>query len=117
MGKSSTPAQTICWRIGWDDIMGFSKRLLKNPPFTLRQAQGERGRHCNRWRFSVRAEPVEARKRLFQHPVGAGIAIVGDFPFVLSLSKHENDFFSSLLRVSSLFEILRLRLRMTGLKV
>src|SRR5438093_10656559 len=69
MGKSSTPAQTICWRIGWDDIMGFSKRLLKNPPFTLRQAQGERSRHCNRWRFAVRAEPVEARKRLFQHPV------------------------------------------------
>ena len=28
---------------------------------------------------------------------GAGIAIVGDLPFVLSLSKHENDFFSTLL--------------------
>ena len=44
-----------------------SSRLLKNPPFTLRQAQGERSRRCNRWRFAVRAEPVEARKRLFQH--------------------------------------------------
>jgi hypothetical protein len=28
---------------------------------------------------------------------GAGMAIVGDSPFVLSLSKHENDFFSTLL--------------------
>src|SRR5216117_3220431 len=28
---------------------------------------------------------------------GAGVAIVGDLPFVLSLSKHENDFFSTLL--------------------
>src|SRR5438034_6484092 len=28
---------------------------------------------------------------------GAGMAIVGDLPFVLSLSKHENDFFSTLL--------------------
>src|SRR6266446_3204136 len=44
-------------------------RMLKNPPFTLRQAQGERRRACNCWRFSVRAEPVEARKRLFQQPV------------------------------------------------
>src|SRR5437867_3613641 len=43
-------------------------RLLKNPPFTLRQAQGERREACNRWRFSVRAEPVEARIRLFQQP-------------------------------------------------
>src|SRR5947199_10248736 len=46
-------------------------RLLKNPPFTLRQAQGERREACNRWRFSVRAEPVEARIRLFQQPVKA----------------------------------------------
>src|SRR5439155_7142776 len=45
-----------------------SSRLLKNPPFTLRQAQGERREACNRWRFSVRAEPVEARIRLFQQP-------------------------------------------------
>src|SRR5213593_2866541 len=28
---------------------------------------------------------------------GGRLAIVGDFPFVLSLSKHESDFFSSLL--------------------
>src|SRR5436309_1580855 len=34
------------------------RRMLKTPPFTLRQAQGERGRYCNRWRFPVRAEPV-----------------------------------------------------------
>jgi len=26
------------------------------------------------------------------------MAIVGDLPFVLSLSKHENDFFSTLLK-------------------
>src|SRR5436309_8276954 len=45
-----------------------SSRLLKNPPLTLRQAQGERREACNRWRFSVRAEPVEARIRLFQQP-------------------------------------------------
>src|SRR5438094_988509 len=32
---------------------------------------------------------------------GAGIAIVGDLPFVLSLSKHENDFFSTLLRLET----------------
>jgi hypothetical protein len=42
--------------------------LLKNLPFTLRQAQGER------------EEVKNARK----------------FPFVLSLSKHGNDFFSNL---------------------
>ena len=29
---------------------------------------------------------------------GSGVEIAGDFPFVLSLSKHENPFFSSLLR-------------------
>src|SRR5437667_12060736 len=54
-------------------------RLLKNPPFTLRQAQGERSRHCNRWRFAVRAEPVEARKRLFQHPArGNDVGIIDE---------------------------------------
>src|SRR5205809_35803 len=57
---------------------GTSNRVRKDPAFTLRQAQGK-------W---------------------AGGEIAGDFPFVLSpstssgqaLSKHENPFFSSLLR-------------------
>jgi tripartite-type tricarboxylate transporter receptor subunit TctC len=46
-----------------------TNRMLKNLVFTLRQAQGERVRCWNRWRFSVRAEPVEARTCLFQRPV------------------------------------------------
>src|SRR5437867_1943311 len=50
-----------------------SNRVLKNLPFTLRQAQGERRQACNRWRFSVRAEPVEARIRLFPQPAKGSI--------------------------------------------
>jgi len=46
-------------------------RVLKNPAFTLRQAQGERVGCWNCWRFSVRDELVEARSSLFQHPVTA----------------------------------------------
>jgi hydrogenase/urease accessory protein HupE len=49
-------------------MIGLS-RLWKNTAFTLRQAQGERDGYRNHWQFSVRAEPVEARELLFQHPV------------------------------------------------
>src|SRR2546422_6233254 len=52
-------------------------RVLKNPPFTFRQAQGERRQACNRWRFSVRAEPVKARIRLFQHPAKRAATLPG----------------------------------------
>src|SRR5438034_487150 len=53
---------------GWEKRTTF-RRMLKNPTFTLRRAQGERVGSCNRCSFSVRAEPVEAREPLFQHPV------------------------------------------------
>jgi hypothetical protein len=35
--------------------------MMANLPFTLRQAQGERGNYCKRYALTVRAEPVEAR--------------------------------------------------------
>ena len=54
-----------------------SNRVLKNPPFT----------------------PFDKLRTGFDklRANGGGLKIVGDFPFVLSLSKHESDFFSSLL--------------------
>ena len=56
-----------------------SNRVLKNPPFT----------------------PFDKLRTGFDklRANGGGLKIVGDFPFVLSLSKHESDFFSSLLVV------------------
>ena len=53
-------------------MIGFCS-LRKNTSFTLRQfdmltAQGERDRCRSHWQFSVRAEPVEVRKRSFQYP-------------------------------------------------
>jgi len=44
----------------------MAKKLLKNPPFALRHAQGEGERRRNQKRegLSVRTEPVEAREYL-----------------------------------------------------
>jgi hypothetical protein len=42
---------------------------VKNPPFTLRQAQGERREHLNDSYKSVRGELVEPFETLFQQPV------------------------------------------------
>ena len=36
---------------------------------------------------------------------GSSIETIGDFPFVLSLSKHENHFFSSLLDLNCVSEV------------
>src|SRR5437762_4403110 len=47
-------------------------RVWKPPAFTLRRAQGERVGSCNQCSFPVRAEPVEARDPLFQHPILLG---------------------------------------------
>ncbi len=44
------------------------QKLLKNPPFTLRQAQDERSPLLNRGDFPVRAELVEARLRSEELP-------------------------------------------------
>ena len=56
---------------------GKSSSLLKNPPFTLRLAQGERNIAWNYCRFSVHAELVEASRAVFQHLVNAKKATTG----------------------------------------
>jgi hypothetical protein len=49
-------------------VTPIPKKLLKNPPSTLRQAQGERREPQHWYDFSVRAELVEARLRFFKRP-------------------------------------------------
>jgi hypothetical protein len=47
--------------------------MLKNPPDTLRQAQGERKSAGNMRRGTAHAEPVEAWGGVFQHPADRAI--------------------------------------------
>src|SRR5439155_1875662 len=46
-------------------LLGGFSRARKNPVFTLRQAQGERGGSGNQCSLSVRAEPVEHENPFF----------------------------------------------------
>jgi len=90
-GSSERPARATVYSVKVEDgrlylltlehisFSSSSRRMLKNSAFTLRQAcpepsrraQGERVGCWNRWRFSVRPEPVEARKSLVQQPARA----------------------------------------------